>query len=149
MQPWSKTMAPVDLDKIRAHMAFIRGRVKALEGIAAGGRERFAEDEILQAAAVRYLHTAIEAMIDIANHIVARQGIGLPTSYREAIDLLVNEGVLPEGKREAFGRMVSFRNRAVHLYDSIEEEEVFKILSGHLEDFGIFVSAVAARFFEE
>lgn len=142
-------MAPVDLDKIRSHIAFIRGRVKALEGIAAGGHARFAEDEILQAAAVRYLHTAIEAMIDIANHIVARQGLGLPSTYREALDLLVDEGILPGGQREAFGRMVGFRNRAVHLYDTIEEEEVFSILSGHLEDFGIFVTAVASRFFEE
>jgi len=72
----------------------------------------------VQTAAVRYLHTAIESMIDIANHVVARRGL-----------------------------MVAFRNRAVHLYDEIDADEVYEILTERLGDFDDFVSAIATRFF--
>jgi len=140
-------MAPVDRDKLRSHVDFIRRRVRTMEEIASHGRGSFLDDDIVQTAAVRYLHTAIEAMIDIANHVVARRGLGVPTTYRDAMDLLSNEGIVPEEMRETLRRMVAFRNRAVHLYDEIDADEVYEILTERLGDFDDFVSAIAARFF--
>lgn len=141
-------MAPVDRDKIRAHLDFIRGRLRALRRLTGEGRERFLEDAIRPAAAVRMLHTAIEAMIDIANHVVARRGLGVPKTYAEALDLLIDEGILPAEHRETFRQMVRFRNRAVHLYDEIDNEEVYRILEERLGDFDIFITAIVRHFFE-
>lgn len=140
-------MAPVDRDKIRAHLDFIRERVRLLREAEEQGR--FEEDEVARAGAVRILHTAIEAMIDIANHVVARQGWGIPKTYAEALDLLVDHDALPADQRETFRKMVRFRNRAVHLYDEIDDEEVRTILEEHLGDFDLFVSAITDHFFAE
>lgn len=85
----------------------------------------------------------------MANHIVAREGLGTPTTYQEAVDLLVEHGVLPGQKSDAFRAMVRFRNRAVHLYDEVDAEEVHAILDADLDDFEVFIRAIVARYFEE
>ena len=34
-------------------------------------------------------------MLDIANHIIAREGLGMPNTYREALTILCDRGILP------------------------------------------------------
>lgn len=70
-------MAPVDLAKLRSHVDFVRQTVGELEHLRGAGREAFLRDEVSQAAATRWLQTAVEAMIDIANHVIAREGLGV------------------------------------------------------------------------
>jgi hypothetical protein len=55
-------MAPVDCGKLRAHVDFVRGTVRRLERLNAEGRRAFLEDEVVQAAATRWLQIAIEAL---------------------------------------------------------------------------------------
>ena len=141
-------MAPVDPDKLRHHLDHIRGRLRQLRKVAAQGHEAFLADEIVQAATVRWLHTAIEAVIDVANHVISREGLGIPRTYAEVIELLVDHDVLARGHRERFLSMVRFRNRAVHLYDEIDADEVFDILAYHLGDFDLFIGAITARYFQ-
>lgn len=138
---------PVDPDKLRQKIQYIRDAVRRLEEIRDRGREAFLADSIIQAAATRYLQTGIEAMLDAAHHIVAREGLGLPQTYRAAIDLLIRHGILPQDKAETFRRMVKFRNRAVHLYDEIDPGEIYSILEHHLTDFEDFVEMLVKRYF--
>ena len=108
----------------------------------------FPVDEIAQAASIRYLQTAIEAMIDVANHVISREGLGIPRSYAEAMELLVDRDVVLREHRKRLVEMVRFRNRAVHLYDRIDAPEVFDILESHLSDSDLFLQAVTKRYFE-
>lgn len=139
-------MAPVDPDRLRPPIQHIHERLRRLREVRERGRDAFLGDEILQDAAVRSLQTAIEALLDIANHVVSREGMGTPTRYREAIDLLVEHGVLPAAHADRFRAMVGFRNRAVHLYDTIEAEEVYRILEDDLPDFETFLGAIVDRY---
>lgn len=84
-----------------------------------------------------------------AVHIVAREGLGTPKTYSEAMRLLVDAGILPRAKGETFAKMVAFRNRAVHLYDKIELAEVWSIMENDLGDFEVFIQALAERYFQE
>jgi uncharacterized protein YutE (UPF0331/DUF86 family) len=136
----------VDAEKIRTKIQFVRDTVRRLEEIRSRGREAFLADPILQGAAERNLQVGIEAMLDTANHIIAREGLAVPKTYREAMDALVREGVLPASHGESFRRMISFRNRAVHLYDRIDPAEVYAILESHLGDFETFLGAVTRRY---
>ena len=38
--------------------------------------------------------------------------------------------------------MVKFRNRAVHLYDQIDDAEVYRILQENIDDFDKFIIAI-------
>lgn len=137
----------VDKEKLRQKIQFIRESVQRLVEIRGRGREAFLADGILQAAAIRLLQVGIEALVDAANHIVAREGLGLPKTYRESIEILAREGILPADKAASYGSMVKFRNRAVHLYDEIDAGEVFDIVENDLGDFEDFISAIASRYF--
>lgn len=141
-------MAPVDPDRLRPKIHHIRDRMRRLRAIAGRGWDAFRDDELVQDAAVRNLQTSVEAVLDMASHIVSREGMGTPASYREAIDLLLEDGLLPEERADAFRAMIGFRNRAVHLYDEIEAEEVFRIMEEDLSDFEAFISSVVRRYFE-
>lgn len=142
-------MAPVDRSKLRSHIDFVRGNLRRLEEIRGAGRSSFLSDELAQAAATRWLQTAVEALIDIANHVVAREGLGVPRAYSETMEILVREAVLPTDRRDSFLAMVRFRNRVVHLYDAVDSEEIWRILQEDLGDFEAFIAAIAARYFAD
>jgi uncharacterized protein YutE (UPF0331/DUF86 family) len=140
-------VAPVDRSKLRSHVDFVRGNLRRLEEMRGAGRSTFLQEEVAQAAATRWLQTAIEALIDIANHVVAREGLGVPRAYSETMEILVREGVLPADRRGSFLAMVRFRNRVVHLYDAVDPEEIWRILEEDLGDFDAFIAAIAGRYF--
>ena len=140
-------MAPIDLTKLRSHIDFVRANLRRLETVHERGREEFLSDDIAQAAATRWLQTSIEALVDISNHIIAREGLGVPRAYAETIEILTREGVLPPGRRDALLSMVRFRNRIVHLYDEVSSEEIWRIIDCDLGDFEAFISTIAVRYF--
>lgn len=142
-------MAPVDRSKLRSHIDFVRGNLRRLEEVRDAGRSSFLSDETAQAAATRWLQTAVEALIDIANHVVAREGLGVPRAYSETMEILVREEVLPADRRDSFLAMVRFRNRVVHLYDTVDPEEIWRILQEDLGDFETFIAAIAERYFTD
>ena len=142
-------MAPVDRTKLRSHLDHIRGDLRRLERIRDHGRLAFLEDEVAQAAATRWLQTAVEAMIDIANHVIAREGLGLPKAYSDSMEILVRDGVLPAEHRDTLVAMVRFRNRVVHLYDEVRAEDLWDIIDRDLGDFETFMAAIVNRYFAD
>ena len=142
-------MAPVDHGKLRSHVDFVRSTVRKLEQLRAVGRDAFMSDEVAQAAATRWLQTAVEALIDMANHVIAREGLGVPRAYSDAMEILVRERILPAERRDTFLAMVRFRNRAVHLYDEVGADEIWRILQEDLGDFDVFIRAIVVRYFAD
>ncbi len=137
----------LDFDKVRTKLQYVRDTVRHLEEIRSRGREAFLSDRIVQSASERYLQIGIEAILDLATHIIAREGLAIPTTYRAALETLLREGILPSSHKEAFLRMPSFRNRLVHLYDEIDPSQVFTILEENLGDFETFIQAITRRYF--
>ena len=140
--------ALVDPDKLRQKVQYIRDSVRLLSKMRAEGEKRFLESEIYQAAATRYLQTGIEAMIDAAHHILAREGLGLPKTYRQAMDLLIREQIVPPEQEAILHQLVKFRNRAVHLYDRIRPAEIWSLMEDHLGDFEAFTRVLVRRYFD-
>ncbi len=71
--------------------------------------------------------------------------IGLYQDY--AIDLHYfyleyDHDFFPLPEEELFSQMVKFRNRVVHLYQAVDDKEIYKILQDHLDDFSLFIKAV-------
>lgn len=147
VEPPTTTLGVIDREKVRDKLDFIRRNLVHLEALARRGPAALRDDKIAEAAAVHMLQTSIEAMIDVANHVVARLGLGVPKGYREAFDLLVEAGILPAEAWATFHRIVRFRHRAVHLYDTISPEEVHAILACPMGDFDLCIGAVVRRFF--
>jgi len=64
-----------DRDKLREKIQFIRGTLRQLDEIRDKGRDAFLADRVPQLAAVRCVQIAVEAVLDSANHIIAREGL--------------------------------------------------------------------------
>jgi uncharacterized protein YutE (UPF0331/DUF86 family) len=136
-----------DREILRRKLHFVEAALEQLYTIQQRGEAAFTADRILQDAAVRNLQVGIEAILDAANHIIARQHLGLPQTYQEAIDRLLEVGILPIDRAASLRRMVRFRNRAVHLYDQIRVDEIWTILTHHLDDFEAVIASLVRRFF--
>jgi len=87
--------------------------------------------------------TAIEAAVDVAQHVCASEGWGPPRDNGDAIRLLGVHGVLSADLADRLRRAVGFRNVLVHDYVEVDDGIVLDRL-GNLADLDDFVAAVAA-----
>jgi uncharacterized protein YutE (UPF0331/DUF86 family) len=87
--------------------------------------------------------TAIEAVVDVAQHLCASQGWGPPRDNGDAIRLLGVHGVLPLDLANSVRRAVGFRNVLVHDYIEVDDAIVLERLA-NLGDLDDFLSVVAA-----
>ncbi len=136
----------VDHEKIRQKLHFIRENLAQLEQLKGMEPDRLRSDFITEAAAIRMLQVAIEAMLDTCAHIISREGWGLPKSYLETIELAVQNDLIPREMASEYKNMARFRNRVVHLYDKVDTTEIIEIVDLHLDDFKPFVSNVLNRY---
>jgi uncharacterized protein YutE (UPF0331/DUF86 family) len=87
--------------------------------------------------------TAIEACIDVAQHICSAEGWGPPADNGDAMRLLGSHDVLSADIADALRKAVGFRNVLVHEYVQVSDDIVTARL-GDLGDLEGFVEQVAA-----
>jgi len=92
------------------------------------------------------LQRAAQAAIDLAGHVVASEGYGLPADLADAFTLLERHGIIPAELAERLRKLVGFRNIAVHQYEALDPHIVEAIVTRHLDDLRGFAAAVLARF---
>lgn len=107
-------------------------------------REPPVEDWVRLDVTVLNLQRAVEACVDLANHLIAANGWGLPGSAVESIQFLVEPGVLSSTEMPIYRSMIGFRNIAVHNYREIDEAIVAAIVHHHLDDLDRFTDRVLA-----
>jgi Uncharacterized conserved protein len=139
----------VDLDKIRVKLQRMRDELRLLHEIKSRSEAEFRSEPLVQRAATHMLQVAVEAMVDVGNHIIAREGLGVPHTYRDTVEILLEHGVLPSDHKDTFVNMIRFRNRVVHLDDEVDPSEVYRIIQERLSDFDRFIEAIVRRYFTQ
>ncbi|HEY6475837.1 MAG TPA: DUF86 domain-containing protein [Polyangia bacterium] len=92
------------------------------------------------------LTRAAQAAIDLAAHVVATEGYGLPSGVAETFSLLEQHGVLDPALAGRLRKMVGFRNIAVHDYQTIDPAILESIVTTRLDDLRAFAAIVAQWF---
>ena len=92
----------------------------------------------------RTLHIAIEAAIDIAQHIIADEGWREADSYRDTFKVLHEHGIISDELLTKLVKMAAFRNLLVHYYEKIDDTIVFGVLRKCPEDFNEFSRQIVA-----
>ena len=90
----------------------------------------------------RTLQLACEACIDIAAHIISRQGLREPKDNKDFFQVLFESSIISEPVREAMVKMSKFRNIVVHDYARIDPEIVICILRKNLTDFKTYAREI-------
>jgi uncharacterized protein YutE (UPF0331/DUF86 family) len=107
--------------------------------------DTFDRDFTRQDAAILNIQRACEAALDIGQHLIRRDGLGLPQSARDVFRLLASAGRIDTDLADALKRLVGFRNIAAHDYQSMHLPITVKITTDHLDDFLRFSQAILKR----
>lgn len=75
--------------------------------------------------------------------IISAERLEKPESYREVIELLGKNNILPREFSEKFAPAAGFRNILVHGYAEVDVEKLYEFLQNNLEDFDEFSKHVA------
>ena len=120
-------------------------KVASIERCVARAREEYAADPssfatnfTRQDAAILNIQRACEAALDMGQHIIRRESLGLPQSARDVFTLLAQAGWIGEALAESMKRMVGFRNVAVHEYQALQLPITLNIITNHLDEFADF-----------
>ena len=132
----------VDEDRVLRLLRSVTDDVSVLRG-EAGADEGRREDPIWLRGVKYTFVTAIEACVDVAQHICATEGWGPPADNGDAVRLLGDHGVLDQGLARSIRQAVGFRNVLVHDYIRVNDDIVTSRLKS-LDDLDNFVSQVAA-----
>lgn len=97
--------------------------------------EEFVADPERYGSAERFLQLAIEALLDLGNHVIADLHLGTVEWYSDIPRLLHEAGYIDAELRETWTRMIGFRNVLVHDYLDVDRRLVYEALQQRLGDF--------------
>jgi len=129
-----------DVEVVQARIAIIEENLSRLAQIPQDDFDRFVADFRNVEATKHLLQTAIEAMIDICAHFVARLRIRAPENGVQLVNALGEVNLLPQEHVPDYSKMIRFRNLVVHLYSDGDDRHVYDILCHHLDDFRKFIA---------
>jgi uncharacterized protein YutE (UPF0331/DUF86 family) len=99
------------------------------------GPDSFASDYTRQDAAILNIQRACEAALDMGQHLIRRERLGVPQSARDVFTLVAQGGWIDVTLADALKRMVGFRNIAVHNYQALQLPITVAIIERHLDEF--------------
>lgn len=133
----------VDRLALSNRLSALEGYLAELRAFAHVSREEFVRDPALHHLAERYLHLACETVLDIAHHVIADQGWRQASGYKDAIDVLREEGLIDADLADRLKGWMGFRNVLVHLYLEIDHGRSYDAIREDLGDLEQLASAVS------
>jgi uncharacterized protein YutE (UPF0331/DUF86 family) len=107
--------------------------------------ELLSQDIDAQDVVVLNLSRAVGLCTDIALHLLAHRDLPVPKTMAEAFERLSACGLISQATSSKLKKAVGFRNLAVHSYDLIDWEVVFKVATSELVDLKNFASEISAK----
>lgn len=117
----------LDTYKIKTRLEELRKRILILRrDFSVLNEETLLKDENLYASAERHLEIAIQACLDIANHIVSSLGLERPKQKpAEVFQTLARENIIETDLAELLVQAVGYRNILVHEYLVVDRHQTY------------------------
>lgn len=115
------------LNKLDEYLAVLR-RLQRYE------RDEFLSNPERYGSAERFLHLAIEALLDMGNHVIADENLGVVDWYSDVPRIFLEKGLISPELSEKWIRMIGFRNTLVHGYIDIDRTIVHEVLQNGIKD---------------
>ncbi len=131
-------------DLVGARCNEIEESVQRLEALAATPLADFLADQDAKDVACYRLLVAIEAALAVCYHVSARHLRKTPEDYAGCFAILGDAGILDPDLTERLQRMARFRNLLVHVYWTVDHEQVHALIRRDLSDLRAFAAAIVA-----
>ncbi len=138
-----KRRIPLNKEVLRARISYIEDSLRSLERFKGIPFKEFHSNPDNFRIAFYDLHRALEAVMDIGSHILSRIPGARPSSYKDIPRLLGKYKIISDDfATNQLTKMAGYRNRMVHFYGEITEQEIYNIIQGELEDFYTFCARI-------
>jgi uncharacterized protein YutE (UPF0331/DUF86 family) len=91
------------------------------------------------------LQVCVQAVQDVAGHLVSSERLGEPRTNQELFLLLQSAGWIDARLADALRAAIGFRNVLVHGYTAVSLDVVRDVLEHHLDDVARFAELVRAK----
>jgi uncharacterized protein YutE (UPF0331/DUF86 family) len=133
----------IDKEKIIERIGDIKSALAELEKYRKMDLKEFLADKNNYPLASYWLRIALEAMLVIGTHILSRLPFnGRKKDYTQVILSLGDYDVLPKDFAQKIKGLAFYRNRLVHLYWKIGEEELLSVIKERFEDIEKFIDYI-------
>lgn len=130
-------------ERIRKMVSSMRVAVRQLSDLSGLEEKNFLDDSHKIASAKYNFIIAIEAAIDMGNHIISQNGFRAPEDYADTFSVLGEYGVVSDEFAKELRKMARFRNRLVHIYWEVDDKQVYNIIRANLGDFKTFLNSIS------
>ena len=121
-------------------MNALEGYRAKLESFRRYSRADFLADEDIHQLAARYLQLACEWMLDLTQHVISDRGYRQAVDYKDAVEVLREEGLLDDELAERIKGWMGFRNVLVHLYLETDHRRSYEAIERELGDLDRFAA---------
>ena len=105
-------------------------------------RDGFATNYTRQDAALLNVLRACETTIDLANHVIRADRLGIPVSSADSFKLLRTEQIIDTRLAERLEKMVGFRNTIIHQYTETDLRIVKAVIVSELDELLAFADRI-------
>lgn len=123
------------VDKLKEYLGY-------LKSIKQYSKEEYINNPMIYGSSERFLHLAIESVIDIGNHVISDMRYRKPENNRDIFQILHENKLIDEKLKINLCNMAGFRNILVHDYLKIDREIVYEIILNNLSDIEKFIKVI-------
>ena len=125
---------PLSQRIVSDRLSWVERMVGEIQALPLNDRDAFFADHRNIWTAESCLRRALEALLDLGRHVLAK-GFGIAvTEYRDIAVQLQAQGVLSPADGDLLRVLAGYRNRLVHFYHEIDATELYDICIHHLND---------------
>jgi uncharacterized protein YutE (UPF0331/DUF86 family) len=123
----------------------LHGYLEKLSAFLDVDKDEFVREPALHDLAERYLHLAVEACLDLANHWIAVRSLPTPDANRDTFTILERAGELSSELADRLRGWAGFRNILVHEYLEIDHSIAYHAIRNELGDLDTFAQWAAEK----
>jgi len=99
-----------------------------LERLSKLSDDEFLNNDIYIFAAKGAFLTYIQAILDMANYIIAAKELGIPSSYGNILEILGDHGIIPNKWRKKLEKVIGIRDNILHSKEKISAKSILDLV---------------------
>lgn len=123
------------LDKLKEYLTY-------LNNIKIHSLEEYLNNPLIYGSSERFLHLAIECILDIGNHVISDMRYRKPDSNKDIFEVLYENKLINIELKNSLCNMAGFRNILLHDYLKLDKKIVYNVINNNLKDLEVFIKII-------